>query len=81
MKSTYENTILEEIRGFPEEALPQLARIIHSVKESIWITKFKPVSNESTEFCGIWKDSRDADEIITDIYSHRTGFSGRPVDL
>jgi len=35
----------------------------------------------STGFCGIWKDERSADEIIDDIYSHRTGFGGRKIDL
>ncbi len=28
---------------------------------------------EAGGLCGIWQDERDADEIIEDIYSHRTG--------
>lgn len=31
--------------------------------------------------CGIWEDERDTEEIIKDIYSHRTGFGNRKVTL
>ena len=31
-------------------------------------------SKEETGLCGIWEDDRNAEEIIKDIYSNRTGF-------
>ena len=31
--------------------------------------------------CGIWQDERTSEEIIKDIYSHRTGFGNREVEL
>ena len=31
--------------------------------------------------CGIWDDERTPDEIIDDIYSHRSGYGGRQVNL
>lgn len=34
-----------------------------------------------TGFCGSWEDERTADEIIYDIYSHRTGFGKREINL
>ena len=31
--------------------------------------------------CGLWQDERSAEEIIEDIYSHRTGFGKRKIEL
>ena len=31
--------------------------------------------------CGLWEDERSSEEIIDDIYSHRTGFGNRQVKL
>ena len=31
--------------------------------------------------CGLWEDERSSEEIINDIYSHRTGFGNRQVKL
>ncbi len=31
--------------------------------------------------CGLWEDERSPDEIINDIYVHRTGFGNRQVEL
>ena len=31
--------------------------------------------------CGLWVDERSSEEIINDIYSHRTGFGDRQVKL
>ena len=31
--------------------------------------------------CGLWEDERSSQEIIDDIYSHRTGFGNRQVKL
>ena len=47
----------------------------------------EPVSGDLEEelnasgLCGIWKDERGSEEIIDDIYSHRTGFGNRQVKL
>lgn len=35
----------------------------------------------SSGLCGLWEDERSPDEIINDIYSHRTGFGNRKVEL
>ncbi len=81
-KTKYEEIILKEIRDFPVEALPHVVKILHSLKKSIFVVKSKKTSKEkSSGLCGIWKDSRNADEIINDIYSHRTGFGGRDIEL
>jgi len=37
-------------------------------------------ANIGTQFCGIWQDDRNADEIINDIHKKRTGFGGRDVN-
>ncbi|NIM11579.1 MAG: hypothetical protein GTO45_05750 [Candidatus Aminicenantes bacterium] len=31
--------------------------------------------------CGLWQDERKPEEIINDIYSHRTGFGDRKIEL
>ena len=31
--------------------------------------------------CGLWQEERTSDEIINDIYSHRTGYGNRKVTL
>ncbi|MBE9592956.1 MAG: hypothetical protein IMF19_05705 [Proteobacteria bacterium] len=81
-RTEYEETILKEVRKFPVEALPQVIRSLHSLKKSIFVVKSRKAGKEkSSGLCGIWKDSRNADEIINDIYSHRTGFGGRDIEL
>jgi len=81
-KTNYEKIILKEVKGLPVEALPQVVKILHSLKESIYVVKVKKIRKEkSSGLCGIWKDNRNADEIIKDIYSHRTGFGGRNIEL
>lgn len=81
-KTRYEKIILKEVRGIPEETLPQVVRILHSLKESIIAVRIKkPAREKSSGLCGIWKDNRSAEEIISDIHSHRTGFGGRDIEL
>ena len=36
---------------------------------------------ETSGICGLWQDDRTSEEIINDIYSHRTGFGNRKVKL
>ncbi|MDO8724692.1 MAG: hypothetical protein Q7J35_01320 [Candidatus Methanoperedens sp.] len=81
-KSKYETLILSELRGFPEETLPMVIRILHSLKESLIAVKIKKsIRVKSSGLCGIWEDNRSADEIIHEIHSNRTGFGGRDIKL
>ena len=81
-ETKYEEMILQELRAFPEEVLPEVIHILRSVRKGICITQ-KPISKqcEPSGLCGIWKDERSSGEIIEDIRSHRTGFGKRRVEL
>ena len=82
-QTKYEEIILNEIRGLPPFILPQAVKILKSLKEGIEsVAMHKQASdNTQTGFCGAWEDDRSADEIITDIVEHRSGFGGRKVLL
>ena len=81
-KTKYEEMALKELRGIPDESLPQIIKILHSIKEGIFAAKVaKKEKLRETGFCGIWKDARSAEDIIKDIHAHRTGFGGRKVEL
>ena len=80
-KSTYEEMILKELRGIPGEVLPQVIKIIKSLKQTIVAAQKQQKHVASSGLCGAWRDNRSADEIINDIRSHRSGFGGRPVSL
>ncbi len=81
-KTRFEKLILKEVRGIPEEKLPHVVKILHSLKESIIAVKPKKHARaKSSSLCGIWKDDRSAEEIINDIHSYRTGFGGRDIEL
>jgi hypothetical protein len=41
----------------------------------------KDAELKASGLCGIWQDERTSEEIIKDIYSHRTGFGNRQVEL
>lgn len=73
-KTKIEELVLREIREIPDTALPQVLKIIRSLRESLRAVK---VSREpkptKSGLCGIWKDDRSAKDIIDDIYEHRTG--------
>ena len=49
--------------------------------------KKKKIGSEDHEkfgasgLCGLWQDERSPEEIVNDIYSNRTGFGNRQVDL
>ncbi|MGD9578280.1 MAG: hypothetical protein AB7Y74_08515 [Syntrophorhabdus sp.] len=81
-ETKYEEMILQELRSFPEEAIPQVIHILRSVRKGISVTR-RPVGKEfePSGLCGIWKDERNSGEIIEDIRSHRTGFGNRRVEL
>ncbi len=82
-RAEYEKMILKEVREMPGEALPQVVKIIHSLKESVLSVKVHHKKGEAkgSGLCGIWEDDRPAAEIIKDIRLHRTGFGGRKVAL
>ncbi len=82
-RAEYEKIILKEVREMPGEVLPQVVKIIHSLKERVLSVKVHHKKSEAkgSGLCGIWKDERSATEIIEDIRLHRTGFGGRKVAL
>jgi len=81
-KTKYEEMALKELRGMPGDSLPQVLKILRSLREGITAVRMggkkKP---EVSGLCGIWVDERDAEQIIEEIHSHRTGFGGRRVEL
>ena len=81
-ETEYEEMILQELRAFPQEAIPEVIHILKSVRKGIAVTR-RTESKEAqpSGLCGIWKDDRSAAEIIEDIRSRRTGFGQRQVDL
>ena len=80
-KTNYEKVILKEIRELPGEALPQVLKILRSIKEAVAIGHLPEKKRKSSGLCGIWVDDRTAEEIIEDIRKNRTGFGGREVQL
>ncbi len=81
-KTNYEKIILKEIRQLPGDVMPQVLKIVRSIKESISVGRISSKKSEQTSgLCGIWQDDRSAEEIIEDIHKHRTGFGGREVSL
>lgn len=79
--STYDE-IIKAINEIPKELLPKLASVINSFKKS-FSQNNKIIKSNSGEsgLCGIWADERNADEIINDIYTSRTGYGKREVNL
>jgi len=80
-KSTYEEMILKELRSIPGEVLPQVIKIIKSLKQTVIAAQRQQKNAARSGLCGAWRDDRSADEIINDIRSHRSGFGRRQVSL
>ena len=81
-KTNYEKIILKEIRELPGDVMPQVLKIVRSLKESLSIGTISSKKTEQTSgICGIWQDDRSAEKIIEDIRKHRTGFGGREVGI
>lgn len=77
-KNRYEEMALKELRGIPKRSQHQVIKILRSLRASINIAgTAKDKTAEGSGLCGIWKDSRDEEEIIADTKTHRTGFGGR----
>jgi hypothetical protein len=82
-QTKYEEIFLAEIRLIPMPVLPQALKMLRLLKEGV-LSVSKPqavAGNSKTGFCGLWQDERTADEIVTDITSHRSGFGGRRIQL
>jgi len=74
--------ILQELRAFPEEVIPEVIDILRSVRKGISVSRrLGGKEAQPSGLSGIWKDDRSASEIIEDIRSRRTGFGMRQVDL
>lgn len=82
-QTKYEEILLHEIRSMPTPLLPQALKILRSLKEGVMsVARHQAVVGiANTGFCGAWQDDRSAEEIITDIEAHRSGFGGRRVEL
>jgi len=82
-QTKYEEIILNEIRNLPPPVLPQVVKILKSLKEGVEsVSRRKTAADHAkTGFCGAWEDDRPADEIVADISAHRSGFGGRKVIL
>ncbi len=79
-KTKYEEMVIKELRGIPEDSMPQVVKILRSLKKSISVATKKERIKKSG-LCGIWRDKRNAEEIIEEIHSHRSGFGGRRIKL
>jgi hypothetical protein len=82
-ETKYEELFLNEIRTIPIPVLPQALKMLRLLKEGVLsVSRHQAVTaTVKTGFCGVWQDHRTADEIITDIVKHRSGFGGREVQL
>ena len=79
-QTTYEDMALKELREIPKESLPEVIKVIKCLKQSIIIAQpRKQTAHHESGFCGAWKDDRNAEEIIKDIHTHRTGFANRNI--
>ena len=82
IESKNEEIILKEIRDMPLEVMPEIINILRSFKKRIkTISTSKQQISKNSGLCGIWKDTRSADEIIDQIYDSRTGFSSQRIEL
>jgi len=80
-KSSYEEMVLKELRDIPGEFLPQVIKIVKSLKHTILAAQKQQKNGKNSGLCGAWHDDRTADEIIDDIRLHRSGYGGRQVSL
>jgi hypothetical protein len=82
-QTKYEEIFLNEIRTIPFPVLPQALKMLRILKEGVLSVSKHPssINNVKTGFCGAWQDDRTAEEIVTDITTHRSGFGGRRIHL
>jgi len=87
--------VIREIRELNSESITiNVPEQFRKRKVEILVVVLDQVSNDITSgeeseeeplsasgLCGIWEDDRTSDEIVDDIYSHRTGFGNREIEL
>ncbi len=56
MQSTYKDKIIKEIKGMPEEVMPKIYNIVHSMATELNTLKNKSGSRGPLK--GIWKESK-----------------------
>jgi hypothetical protein len=75
------NGIYDGKRIIPTEPLP----LGEGTCFKVIITFLEPIeakeTNSLNQFCGIWEDDRDAQEIVAEIYKERENFKFREVEL
>lgn len=82
IENKYEEMLLKEIRGIPKISQYRVLQMLRTFKvKKDNSNNLKILQSAGSGLCGIWKDKRDADEIIDDIRSARTGFGNRNIDL
>ena len=74
------------IINIPKEFRKKRVEILVFPLEKSEIKEIPSEDSETEELaasglCGLWQDERNPEEIVTDIYSDRTGFGNRQVDL
>lgn len=74
------------IINVPKEFRKRRVEILVLPLEELKKKKAGPEDHENEEYgasglCGLWQDERSPEEIVNDIYSNRTGFGNRQVDL
>ena len=73
-KTPYEDEILREVRGLPDELQEKLARILHIVKQEMMSAPGfdeKRTTEEFLSLCGTWEDDRSPEMQIQDIHAGR----------
>ena len=72
IRANYERKILEEVHAFPKDALPQVLKILRSIKETMSIDQLPTEKKlRSSGLCEAWVDERTAEEIANDVRKSR----------
>ena len=81
-ENKYEEMLIKEIRCIPKISQYRVLQMLKSLRvKNDTLNNSRVLSATDSGLCGIWKDTREADEIIDDIKSARTGFGNRNIDL
>ncbi len=68
-KTIYEEDILKEIQGLPDELQRKVMDMVHSFKDEILFVEVneKILTEDFLSVCGTWEDGRSVEEQIRDI--------------
>jgi len=72
-KTSYEEEILREVGGLPQDIQKKIAKFIYLLRSEFIETNLEE-RNATDEFlavCGTWEDERSVEKQIKDIYSNR----------